>query len=185
MDLSYLELYYFEWICDLVCDKRHKVIFYQKFLKHLHSIEFFYILEMDENSAIHGEELRRRFGYDNGIPQKDIKEQLCNKPCSVLEMMVALALICEERIMDDPEIGNRTSEWFWGMVDNLGLGGMTYSKYDGAYIDEVITRLLNREYEPNGEGGLFTLHNCEHDLRTVDIWYQMMWWLNENYDFTI
>ena len=39
--------------------------------------------------------------------------------CSVLEMMVALAICCEETYMDNPNIGNRTGQWFWNMVKNI------------------------------------------------------------------
>ena len=42
-----------------------------------------------------------------------ISAYLDNKTCSVLEMMIALAIRCEEHIMDDPDVGNRTGQWFW------------------------------------------------------------------------
>ena len=93
-------------------------------------------------------------------------------------MMVALAIRCEENIMDDPSYGNRTGQWFWGMIVNLGLGFMTDSRFDEKFVDDVIFRFLNREYEPDGKGGLFTVRNCKYDLRTVEIWYQMCWYLD-------
>ena len=37
---------------------------------------------------------------------------------------------------------------------------------------------MNREYEPNGKGGLFTIRGCEEDLTEVEIWYQLNWYLN-------
>lgn len=80
--------------------------------------------------------------------------------------------------MDDPNIGDRTSQWFWIMVRNLGLGGMNDSYFDEDYITDVITRFLNRDYEPNGRGGLFYIKNCEVDLRRVEIWYQLNWFLD-------
>ena len=58
------------------------------------------------------------------------------RPCSVLEMMIALSMRCEEQIMDDPDIGNRTGQWFWDMIDNLGLGEHERLKFDGRYVDE-------------------------------------------------
>ena len=104
---------------------------------------------------------------------------LDNQPCSVLEMMIALAIRCEEHIMDDPDVGNRTGQWFWNMIMNLGLGSMTDDQFDKRYAEQVIERFLNREYEQDGEGGLFTVKHCKHDLRTVEIWYQMCWYLDE------
>ena len=80
--------------------------------------------------------------------------------------------------MDDPRIGDRTSQWFWGMIVNLGIGAMNDDRFDEKYVDEVIERFLNREYEPDGRGGLFTVKNCDTDLRNVEIWYQLCWYLN-------
>ena len=49
-------------------------------------------------------------------------------------------------------------------------------RFDERYVDEVIDIFLNREYAENGEGGLFTVNGYE-DMRTVEIWYQMCWYL--------
>lgn len=177
---------YFEWMYELVYNhdymRNHS---YRKLLRYLHSIDFTYIIPMDENRAIDGIDLRYRFGYERHWSRELIGRHLDDRPCSVLEMMVALAFTCEEHIMDDPGIGNRTGVWFWGMIDNLNLSSMIDYNFDRAYVDEIISRLLNREYEPNGKGGLFTVKHSERDMRTVDIWYQLMWFLNENFDFSI
>ena len=95
----------------------------------------------------------------------------------MLEMLVSVAISCEE-IMDDPQIGNRTGQWFWNMIVNLGLGSMIDSRFDKEYVDEVVRRFLNRQYDPDGTGGLFTIRNCDVDLRTVEIWYQLCWYLD-------
>ena len=100
-------------------------------------------------------------------------------PCSVLEMMIALAIRCEENIMDDPNIGDRTSQWFWGMVVNLGLGSMVDCRFDKQFVDETIRIFLNRKYAPNGNGGLFTIRDCDKDLRKVEIWHQLCWYLDK------
>ena len=93
-------------------------------------------------------------------------------------MMLALAIRCEETIMDDPKVGNRTKQWFWGMVTNLGLGSMTDDRFDRRFVDDVVERFLDRRYEPDGTGGLFTVRNCRYDLRKVEIWYQVCWYLD-------
>ena len=108
-----------------------------------------------------------------------IASYLDDRPCSVLEMLIALAMRCEEHIMDDPDIGNRTGQWFWSMITNLGLGSMTDAKFDRVKINHVILIFLDRKYKPNGEGGLFTVRNCPRDLRTIEIWYQMCWYLDD------
>lgn len=168
---------YFKWLYDLVRGKRYsKSMSYEKLLMRLHDTEFIYSLLMDENRAEDGVDLRYRFG-DEYDCLNEVDSHLTG-PCSVLEMMVALALRCEEHIMYDPSYGDRTSQWFWGMIVNLGLGSMTDERFDRDFVDKTIDVFLRREYEPNGEGGLFTIKDCKFDLRAIDIWYQLNWYLN-------
>lgn len=191
MEQTFLINEYFGWMCQHIdYDKIHNPIHYQKLLMHLYSIDFTYSIEKDANRASDGINLRYRFGYDNDISDEVIEDTLDTKPCSVLEMMVALALRCEEHIMSDPDYGDRTGLWFWTMIDSLGLSRITdriYTKNSKTkdFVDNRIYDFLNREYAPNGEGGLFTLQNPENDLRDVEIWYQMTWYLTENFDFSI
>lgn len=171
---------YYNWMINLVSSNRYsKKLSYNKLFNHLFNTEFYYILEMDDNRVADGIDLRYRFGYENRYEDPIIASYLDNGPCSMLEMMVALSLRCEESIMSDPELGDRTGQWFWNMIVNLGLGSMDDNNYDPDYVDNVLFIFLNREYEPNGKGGLFIVNNPPKDLRTVEIWYQMCWYLNE------
>lgn len=170
---------YFEWLHDSVCGERYaKSISFRKLLMYLHSREFVYSIPKDENRAEDGMDLRRHFTRESGYPD-DYLEYL-EGPCSVLEMMVALSIRCEN-FMDDAQIGNRTGQWFWGMIVSLGLGSMIDTRYDKTFVEEVIDIFLNREYEPDGKGGLFTITDCEDDLRDVEIWYQLCWYLDRFY----
>ena len=80
--------------------------------------------------------------------------------------------------MDNPDYGDRTGQWFWGMMRSLGLSSMLDHIYDAEKVDKILDVFLNRCYEPNGAGGLFTIRGCKKDLRYVEIWYQLMWYLN-------
>ena len=80
--------------------------------------------------------------------------------------------------MEDPLVGNRTGQWFWGMIRSLGLGTMIDSRFDEEYVEAAIDRFLDHEYEPNGKGGLFTIKDCKDDLRTAEIFYQLCWYLD-------
>lgn len=166
---------YFEWLCELIDSKRFsKQVSYRKLLIHLHNIEFTWVLPRDYNRADDGIQLRRSFSLE----RDDVTlSDYIQGPCSVLEMMVALAVRCEKTMMDDMLLGDRTGQWFWGMIHNLGLSPMRDSKFDRIYVDEVIARLLNRTYEYDGTGGLFTVKNCDDDMRKVEIWCQLSWYL--------
>lgn len=169
---------YFNWIYDLVCGKRYsKETSYKKLLQHLHDIEFYWINQRDSDRAEDGIDLRYRFCQIHGIDIRDV-DGLDDYPCSVLEMMVALAIRCEESIMDNIDIGDRTGQWFWGMIVSLGLGAMMDSRYDEEHVYFIIDNFLRRDYSPDGRGGLFTIVDCEDDLRNVSIWCQLCWYLD-------
>lgn len=170
---------YFEWLYSLVYGVNdYSRLTYRKLLLSLHEIEFIYDRDMDRDRASDGVDLRYRFGYENGYSAGTIEQIFYMKPCSVLEMMIALASKGEEQIMKDDAYGDRTGQWFWNMIVSLGLGSMHDNNFNNSYIYFVISKFLHREYKPNGEGGLFTIENCKYDLRNTDIWTQYMWYLN-------
>lgn len=169
---------YFEWLYCLVCDNRYGRLSYKNLLLCLNNIEFYPVIDLDENRLQDGIDFRYRFGYENGYPRHDIERYLDDRPCSVLEMMVALAFRVEEQIMDDSDYGNRTGQWFWNMIVSLGLGSMNDSRFDERFVQQTISRFLDRKYSPNGKGGLFTIENCPYDLRDMEIWNQFMWYLD-------
>lgn len=169
---------YFDWLYNIVCGERYSDrTSYGKLLMFLHSIEFRYILPMDKNRALDGLDLRRRFSIDLGYEDDYLADHITGK-CSVLEMMIALAVRCEENIMDDTRYGNRTAQWFWGMINSLGLSGMVDNRFDKRSANDIIQTFLDREYKPNGKGGLFTIKSTRKDLRKVEIWYQLNWYLD-------
>lgn len=167
---------YFEWMYDLMCEGRFaKSITYRKLFTFLHDTEFVYFVPHDENRAEDGIALRYRYCVLHDC--EDLEDYL-GGPCSVLEMMVALAIRCEERIMSDPEKGDRTTQWFWDMMTSLGLSSMTDYNFDERLVNDVVTKFLNRNYDRNGKGGLFTIKRWNRDARTAEIWHQLMAYLN-------
>lgn len=167
---------YFEWLCSIVQVPRSSRR-YNKLLDYLHNTEFTFILPMDENRCIDGVNLRYRFGEENNIEGPVIASWLDNEPCSILEMMVALAVRCETFIMGD--VGkNKPERWFWMMINSLGLMGMVDSRFDIETVNFIIWRFLNREYSRDGEGGIAYIPGTKEDLRSMEIWYQMMRYLS-------
>ena len=168
---------YFDWIYTSVTkDRFSKSISYKKLLMHLHNTEFRYYIPGDAARYSDGLNLRYIFAYKN--PEFKDAERYIDGPCSVLEMIFALAIDCEETIMDNTNYGDRTADWFWHMICNMGLGGMYDKKYDREYVDSVLERFMKREYEPNGKGGLFTVNDADQDLRNVEIWWQLCWYID-------
>lgn len=179
---------YFDYLCDFVVPlirqeayktDNYKGYAWSKCLRLFYNTEYTWQLDMDENRAKDGLALRWRFILDNPVYEQYL--DLLDGPCSVLEMLVALALRIEETIMDDPAYGNRTSTWFWKMVVNLGIQGQFDMHFERKRTLDCLTRWMNNDYEPNGKGGLFTLKHCDKDLRDIEIWVQANWYINENY----
>lgn len=156
-----------------------KQISFDKLMKYLHDTPFRYSIQMDRNRAEDGIDLRYRFAITQGY-EDHVEEiiDILDGPCSVFEMMIALALRCEESIMDDPDIGDRTGQWFWGMIVNMGLGSMYDVRFDEHVVRGIVDRFLDRDYEPNGSGGLFTIYDSDFDMRDMEIWHQLCYYLD-------
>ena len=171
---------YFDWMYQLVSnDERYSSrLSFRKHINLIHDNKFKKMNVKDGKRYEKGFNIRYRFGYKYGVSDAEIADCLDTRPCSVLEMMIALSIRLEEHIMDDPDIGDRTGQWFWDMIVNLGLGSMDDSKFDKAYAIDVIRRFLNRDYGRDGKGGLFTIEHCRYDMRDVEIWYQANWYLD-------
>ena len=167
---------YFLWLCSIVLDMNEPVT-YNELMIYLYEKPFRYILKKDLNRAKDGEDLRLEFVH----PVEGRQAHYLEKPCSMLEMLVALAVRCEKTIMADPRYGDRTKQWFWGMVKNLGLSSMNDTRFDYDKVDGIVERFLNRKYEPDGTGGLFHIRDCDKDLRKVEIWNQLCWYLDYRY----
>lgn len=167
---------YFEWMYELVSgDRFASGLTYRQLLTFLHDVEFVYFVPYDENRAAEGIALRYRYCL---IHDCQHLEHFLSGPCSVLEMMVALAIRCEENLMVDPTLGDRTAQWFWEMIANMGLGSMNDSNYNDWLVNDVVTRFLERDYEPDGRGGLFRVRGWNRDMRKMEIWHQLMAYIN-------
>ena len=170
---------YFNWIYELVCGQdSYNRLSYKKLLTCLFNIEFTYSIYMDKNRAEDGIEFRYHFGNIKGYSDRIISKYIDDKPCSVLEMIVALAFRVENEIMDDSTYGNRTGQWFWNMIVNLGLGKMDDNNFNEQYVYNVIQDFLHHRYSRDGHGSLIVIPNSQDDLRKVEIWTAFMRYLN-------
>lgn len=180
-----LNKYYLYSITWLVEDRSRFPKKFEKLLERLHETPFRYSIPMDANREDDGINLRYRYGEEYGYDMAEIAAYLDDRPCSVLEMMTALCVRCEKSIMDGyslkclPRVDSFTEYLFGLMLDNLGLSEMDDCHFDIDYVDERVNRFLDRDYAYNGDGGLFKLENPPRDLRGVEIWYQMCWYIDE------
>lgn len=169
---------YFDFLCRIV----GKYSDYSQFLRLLHRIEFYSIMPNDDNRGADGLHLRELFCDGKEGPTDPLS---CPQgPCTILEMFIGLSFRLEFETAQS-KYEKTPSEWFWILVDNIGLTPYTNSYfYNGASIDEVteiIGRFLERKYAYNGEGGLFPLNKPKNDQRLIEIWYQMSAYIIENY----
>lgn len=178
MTTSELKHLYFEWMRRLVCDRNHHNS-YEQLLEHLFKRQYFYENQLphDINRADDGIDLRYQFAYEEHFDYPRVASELDMDPCSMLEMMVALARRCED-YESDPRQGDRTGYWFWLMVYNLGLEKMDDNHYDPAKVDAILYRFFDNDYTPDGMGSLFYIPNTRIDLRREEIWNQMTLYLH-------
>lgn len=140
---------------------------YWTLLRLLYCKEFEWVerIPKDENRAKDGIDLRREFLDETGTRLDD--PDFLYRGCSVLEMFVALARQLEF------EGGGTQGEWFWVLIDNLGLTECTDTNPpEEDILYHIIDKVIDREYAPNGAGGLFPLQHPSEDQRDVEIWYQ-------------
>lgn len=175
---------YRNWLIGLTCTWCSNYGSYQQLMQYLYSREFIPIYPNDGNRAQDGVDMRFRFvEMQKGLKYTyhDVYNYMPDR-CNMLEMMAALAQRCEDHIMGDPDIGDRSGVWFYNMIVNMHLSDMTDDNFDVLTVERAITRVIEHSYARNGDGGLFSVKNPNIDMRTAEIWYQMNWYLGELYD---
>ena len=172
-----MENAYYSWLVGLIGDD-YVAGNYQKLLWKLFTTDYIWELDYDRSRAADGLYLRREYSRASGIVI-DIVMQ--NRNCSMLEMLVALARKAEYDIMHDPDYGDRSGQWFWTMLQNLGLDIYDDWHYFENEVDRILDVFLHRRYERSGVGGPFPVVGCHTDLRSKDLWYQMNAYLEAHY----
>ena len=137
----------------------------------LTNVEFVWRHPMDENRAIDGLELRDDFEYETG-EYLDHSSGLPSK-CSMFEMLAALAIRCENQLMRNSLLGDRTSKWFFEFLDNLGI--LNCDERDVDHIVDVCHDFMD------GRKDMFPLKKRGIKQKNEQIWKQLMAYLNENY----
>ena len=167
---------YFAWLCKRVSveDK------YTRMCMRLHQTPFVLMNEKDRNRISDGLYLRTVFENETGFK---VDGSMVDGPCTVLELLVALAIRCENDIMGDPDKEDQTDRWFRIMIYNLGLDQFEDERYDGSKIDDILLKWMSLKYSSRGIGSPFPLAvGKKTDQRKVEIWYQLQGYLAKNYE---
>lgn len=164
------------WLRDLVglADP-----FYDQFSAIAWQLPYEYSVANDANRALDGELLRQRFVNETSM-------KLDGNPgeCRVLEFMVALAHRMHETTYD-PEYPDAVPDWFMELLINLGLDEnkmLSHQPNEQTFvyaIEHALYLVVKRKYAWDGKDGLFPLKRPRNDQRKVEVWYQMMAYLNE------
>ena len=151
---------------------------YASLLNRLWKKEYYSIIPNDQNREKDGLYLRQEFGIDLDLG-----------PCRVLEMLIALSRRIEFQLYGT-DYNKSYKNLFWELIDNLDL--IRFDNVEAAKdeiyleIDHILTTWIERRYSPNGSGGVFPLKKWRNgvsiDQTEVEIWYQMMLYLGENYE---
>lgn len=167
---------YFVWLYSQVgsVKNRNRSKTYWTLLRLLYKREFTWSnIDRDENRAQDGKDLRREFLRQTNT--KLDEPGWMELECSVLELMIALSWKLAF------EGGGELRDWFWGLIDNLGLSECTDANPpEEGIINHILDKVIYRDYAPNGAGGLFPLNNSYNkDQREVELWYQAQAYLLE------
>lgn len=179
---------YFNWLCDIVHANDPQDSFI-KLMRVLFETDFYWVIDNDINRAEDGKHLRSDF--ENRSLYSDYSV-IYDKPCSVLEMLIALSIRIDEEVMWNPNKGNRAVTWFWEMLENLEIADIDDYSFcdpeDRYRIKRILEKFLSRNYDKDGFGCLFPLNSCyiccskvSQKVSQTEIWYQMMDYMMSKY----
>ena len=100
----------------------------------------------------------------------------------VLEMLLALARDWEHEITYDFHLGDRSPQWFWTMVGNLGLLNYPDYEFNLNEVEEIVDVWITRKFSKSGDGSIFPVKNWGSDQRKLEIWLQLQNFVMENVD---
>jgi hypothetical protein len=139
---------------------------YWRILKQLYCKEFVWIVPNDDNRIADGRDLRYEFVDD--INLRNVDAGWYNLGCSMLELLVGLSRRFSFECDGEPR------DWFWHMMDNIKLRRHSDGKsWDEAVVNDILDRIIWRQYKYDGRGGLFPLKDAREDQTKIELWYQL------------
>ena len=164
---------YFVWLYRLVArlDTQDPELTYWRLLKLLYEKQFAWFVPRDDNRIEDGKELRLTFLRQEGLQKHQAEVNWVEIGCSFLELMIAMS----GRLRFELDPDSSLAYWFWEVLtENIGLRQYNdAAEFEPCDVDEVLNRVMFRQYEPSGSGGFFPLQHPDQDQRGVELWYQL------------
>ena len=138
MNEEYLVKLYVDWLVEQIDDKE-KAGLYEDLIELLFNTDFVWLesVPLDENRAADGLKMRKIYAKLLGENDGNLLLNLLqNKPCSMLEMLVAFA----DRLTYIVSL--KRCDFFWMFIDNLGLGWATEYDFDLDWVNRIITDFI-------------------------------------------
>lgn len=172
----------------LLAECRFRKRGYSKLMQHLHLMVFEWVHPMDENRAGDGMEHRYYFLRSlGGNAPSDLCEKLQKRPCSMLEMLVGLAIRIDGDYVGDVN-SPRPDLLICEFLENWGLmGGSTKAKNRGFTCEFVNSRVLSfrnsqvNSQVKNVDFGPFPVEKPEKYPYNSEIWSLLHQYLFEKH----
>ena len=158
---------YLTWLYSQVAEVRTRKSSrtYWNLFRQLFCTEFAWFIPNDDNRAEDGRELRCEWATSTDT---EVDPNWLSLGCSFLELLIGLS----RRLAFETD--GDAANWFWHLINNLGLlGHHDRSNFSAEDVDDITFAVIWRTYKPNGDGGLFPLRHTTNDQRQVEIWYQL------------
>ena len=168
---------YFDYLTSLI-DNSGKVFEYSYLLEYLYNCQFVWLsnIPLDENRAIDGMQLRT--SYAKLLSPQDVgmfSEAVFNKPCSMLEMLVAFA----DRLTYVVSSLDR-SNYFWLFIENLGLNVFSNISYDPITVNNIVQGFIYGKKVNPADANPPLLFPCREVYNNLDkdLYMQANYYLN-------
>lgn len=180
---------YFAWLSHFIGKDEDEDNNYSSLLAVLSGIEFYDVIPNDVNRMKYGKLLRSEYLKSIGRDKSEDEDWINLKPVSVLEVLIGLAE--KMNFFVGTEVCDDAAAWvpfFFELLNNLCLSEFTNKKIAEdsesrvSEIKAIVQRWLDRDYDQDGNGGVFPLkYTFGKDQRFIELWYQMHAYINENY----
>ena len=166
---------YRDWLINNV----NMVEDYTYLLRELYDIEFYSLVQYDEDRGMDGLVLR-----DEWAAETRFTGALDFGVANVLEVLIGIAKRIEFQLFGTQYY----DEWdyitiFWHLIDNLGLSGMfgTLSRYVFDEIRQNVSHFLDRDYFRHRNCNIFKFDHTPKNLQNLNIWTQMGLYIREKW----